>query len=156
MEIKLKVGIVIVNKDNQVLLIKEKIKKKPIALWNIIKGTCDHEETIFETAKRECKEEASLDVNLTNSLGVNISKEAGDIRVQFNFLARSENMTAKIAPKEEQLARDETIEEIKWFSKEKILKMKLEEFISKKAFNLLQNYIAGKIFSLEIYSQVEE
>lgn len=156
MEIKLKVGIVIVNKNNQVLLIKEKIKKKPIALWNIIKGTCDYEETIFETAKRECKEEASLDVNLTNSLGVNISKEASGIRVQFNFLAQSENMIAKIAPKEEQIARDEIIEEIKWFSKEEISKMKHGEFISKRAFNLLQNYMAGKIFPLEVYSQVEK
>jgi len=38
MDTKAKIGVVVVGKDGRVLLIKEKLEKKPVALWNIIKG----------------------------------------------------------------------------------------------------------------------
>ncbi len=153
METIFKVGVVVIDKDNRILLIKEKIKKKTVPLWNIIKGTYDGGETIFEAAKRECEEEASLNVALIKSLGVNFSEDIDKVRAQFNFLAQTkEGVSASIAPKDEQEPRDEMIKEVRWFTKEEILKMNPEEFISKRAFNLLHDYIEGKIFPLEVYS----
>ena len=87
MDTKLKVGVIVVGNDGRALLIKEKLSKKPVPLWNTIKGSHDSGETIFEAAIRECKEEVSLDVELTRSLGVYVSEKEGKIRAQFKFLA---------------------------------------------------------------------
>lgn len=154
METKIKVGVVIVGKNERVLLIKESLKKNPRPLWNIIKGSYDGSETIFEAAKRECLEEASLEVDLTHSLGVYISEEPEKMRVQFNFLAHAKNMSAKIASAEDQASRNESIEEVHWFTKEEVAKMIPEDFVSLKTYELLQDFLAEKEFSLEVYKQL--
>lgn len=155
MNATIKVGTVVIDKESRILLIKEKIKKNPVPLWNIIKGTYNGEETIFEAAKRECKEEVSLDVELISSLGVNISEAPDKMRIQFNFLARTKNAAAKTAPKEEQEIRDEMIEEVRWFCKDEIMKMNPEEFISKRTFNLLHSYLSENIFPIGAFSQIK-
>lgn len=153
MDTKLKVGVIVVD-DGRVLLIKEKLPKKPAPLWNTIKGSHDSGETIFEAAIRECKEEASLNVALTHSLGVYVSEKEEKIRVQFNFLAHAKDMSAKLASSEEQALRDENIQELRWFTKEEILKMNPEEFISERTYELLHDWIFGKEFPLEVFKQV--
>lgn len=155
MDIKAKVGIVVTREDEEVLLIKERIERKPASLWNIIKGSYNGGETIFEAAKRECKEEASLDVELTHSLGVYISEKSGRIRIQFNFLARTNDVEVKIASIEEQISRNEAIQEVRWFTKEEIANMNPEDFVSTRAFELLRDWMAGKAFPLETCKQVE-
>lgn len=154
MDTKIKVGVVVEGDAGRVLLIKEKLSKKPAPLWNIIKGSYDGGETIFEAAIRECREEASVEVVLVCSLGVYVSEEAEKIRVQFNFLAHTENMSAKLASIEEQGLRDENIEELRWFTKEEILRMKAEDFISLRTYEILHDWISGKEFPLEAYKQV--
>lgn len=154
MDTKLKVGVVVVGDDGRALLIKEKLPKKPVPLWNTIKGSHDSGETIFDAAIRECKEEASLDVVLTHSLGVYVSEKEEKIRVQFNFLAHTKDSSAKLASTEEQTSRDENIHELRWFTKEEILKMDAEEFISERTYELLHDWISGKEFPLEVCKQV--
>jgi len=154
MDTKLKVGVVVVGDDNRVLLIKEKLPKKPSALWNTIKGSHDSGETIFDAAIRECKEEAGIDVELVHSLGVYVSEREEKIRVQFNFLAHAKDMSAKLASREEQKSRDEDIQELRWFTKDEISNMNPEEFISERTFELLHDWIAGKQFPLEVCKQV--
>ncbi len=154
MDTKVKVGVIVTSRDGRVLLIKEKLEKKPVALWNIIKGSYDGNETIFEAAKRECKEEASLDVKLIQSLGVYVSEEQGKIRIQFNFRAEADEGVAGVAPQKEQESRDEAIEEVRWFTKEEIEKMRPEEFVSARALELLRDWIAGKSFPLDTCKQV--
>lgn len=151
---KIKVAVIVVGVDGRVLLIKEKLPKKPMALWNTIKGSHDSGETIFDAAIRECKEEASIDVDLTHSLGVYVSEKEGKIRVQFNFLAHAKDSLAKLAPAEEQATRDENIQELRWFTKEEILKMNPGEFISERTSALLHDWIEGKNFPLEVCRQV--
>ena len=151
---KIKVGVIVVWDDGRVSLLKEKLPKKPSPLWNTIKGSHDSGETIFNAAMRECKEESSLDVVLTHSLGVYVSEKEGKIRVQFNFLAHAKDALAKLPPVEEQATRDENIQELRWFTKEEILKMNPEEFISERTFELLHDWIAGKQFPLEVCKQV--
>jgi ADP-ribose pyrophosphatase YjhB (NUDIX family) len=57
-DINVKVGVIITDQQNRILLIKEKLPKKDGPLWNVIKGTYgDHgNATIFDAAVRECRE----------------------------------------------------------------------------------------------------
>lgn len=155
MNISVKVGVVVTGKDGKVLLIKEKLPKKPVALWNIIKGTYDGGETIFDAAKRECREEASVNVDLVCALGAYVSEESGKMRVQFNFLGLAQEPDIAVADQAEQLSRGEAIEEVRWFTKEEIAKMHPDEFVSARAVELLDDWALGKTFPLESYKQVE-
>lgn len=151
----MKIGVVVVGDNETVLLIREKLEKNPIALWNIIKGSYDGGETIFDAAKRECKEEASLDVELTHSLGAYISEESEKIRIQFNFLAEVNDMNVGVASREEQKLKNEAIEEVRWFTKAEIAQMHPEDFVSARALELLRDWMSGKTFPLEAYKQVD-
>ncbi len=86
MDIKVKVGVVITNSEDKILLLKEKVRKN-IPLWNIVKGSYgdNGDEDIFEAARRECMEEACSDVKLISALGAYVSKEGDKIRIQFNL-----------------------------------------------------------------------
>lgn len=154
MDTKIKVGVIIEGNDGRVLLIKERLAKNQNSLWNIIKGSYDGNETIFETAIRECREEVSVEAELVSSLGVYVSEETGKIRVQLNFLAHTKTESAKIASAEEQASRGENIEELRWFTKEEVLKMRADDFISLRTYELLNDWILGKAFSIESYKQV--
>ncbi|OHA83267.1 MAG: hypothetical protein A2937_03905 [Candidatus Yonathbacteria bacterium RIFCSPLOWO2_01_FULL_47_33b] len=155
MDTKIKVGVIIVDEDGRALLIKEKLAKNPTPLWNIVKGSHDSGETIFTTAIRECKEEASLDVTLIHSLGVYVSEEADKRRVQFNFLAHADGAGARPASAVEQELHGESVLEVRWFTKEELSKMLPEEFISLRAYELLRDWVEGKEFPLEVCKQVD-
>lgn len=154
---KIKIGVIITNKENKILLIKEKLEDKPIPLWNIIKGTYgdNGEETIFEAAIRECQEEAGVKVNLTNLLGCYIAQRPGKTRIQFNFLAEIIEGEPSLANKKEQKSRDEDISELRWFSKEDITKMNPDEFISKRTYTAVRDWIEGKSYSLDSLRHTE-
>jgi len=156
MNTQAKIGIVVEDGD-KILLIKEKYKKKDRPFWNVIQGTYgdNGEETIFETAVRECQEEASVKVELTGALGTYIYKIEDQSRIQFNFTAEIIGGEPKVAPAEEQKSRDEDIQEIKWFTKEELSKMGSEEFISNKTYQLIQNWLSGQKYPLDIYKHVE-
>lgn len=157
MDTKAKIGVVITDETGEkVLLIKEKIKKKDRPLWNIIKGSYgdNGDESIFDTAVRECQEEALVKVKLTDALGAYISKEGDQMRIQFNFLAKVVEGEPKVAPMDEQESRDEFIQEIKWFTKEEIANLSQEEFISNRTYELIQAWLAGNKYPLVIYKQV--
>ncbi len=154
---EIKVGIIITNNQNKILLLKEKIKKKPTPLWNIIKGSYGDtdQETIFETAIRECQEEACVKVVLTGSSGCYIAQKKDKISTIITFIAKIIKGTPCLAKENEQLLRNENISELKWFSIEEILKMKNEEFISNRIYIIIQNWIKGNHYPLDIIKQVE-
>lgn len=155
MDTNIKIGVIVCGRDAQILLIKERFKKNDRALWNIIKGTHENGETLFETAIRECKEEAGIDVDLTHSLGVCISEEPDKMRIQFNFLAKATDTAVAVPILEEQASRNEFIEEVRWFAEEEITNMRAEDFISAQAFELIMNWIRNKKkFPLELYEHV--
>lgn len=156
MNIKTKVGVIVEAEDGRVLLIKENLDKKPVPLWNIIKGSYEGGETIFEAACRECQEESQLNVKLINSLGVYISEEKEKIRMQFNFLARASNPSdANVVSREEQALRNEAIEEVRWFTREEIMSMDENEFVSTRSYSLIQDWLSDKKYPLKIYRQVK-
>lgn len=157
MDITIKVGIIIKNEKEEILLLKEKLDKHDLPLWNIVKGSYGDtgEEDIFQAAIRECLEETSTKVSLKAGLGTYISKEKEKIRVQFNFLATIVGGEAKIANFSEQEKRGEAILELKWFSKDEISKLKKEDFISNRIYKVVENYLTGEHYPLEIYKQVK-
>ena len=154
MDVQVKVGVIVTNEKGEILLIKEKLEKKPVSLWNIIKGSYQGEETIMQAATRECMEEASVDVDLVSSLGAYIAEESGKIRVQFNFLAQATFNNIAPASEEEQQARSEAIEDARWFAKEDVEKIGKEEFASLRAYQLVQDWLSGKEFPIDSVQQV--
>jgi len=123
----------------------------------VVKGSYgdNGDESVFETAKRECREEVSVKVELTDALGVYISKEGDRMRIQFNFIAKIIEGEPKLAPMDEQKSRDEFIQEVKWFSKEELSKMGPEEFISNRSYQVTRDWLAGLRYPLDIYKRVK-
>ncbi len=147
---KIKVGVIIVDDKGNILLLKEKIKKNTIPLWNIVKGTYgdNSPETIFDAAIREAKEESSVEIKLTGLLGVFVSTQTDGTWVQFTYIAKIINGEPTIADVGQQLERDEKIEELKWFSRQEIIAMSEDQFISKRIYDIISDYLAGKEYPL--------
>jgi ADP-ribose pyrophosphatase YjhB (NUDIX family) len=154
MDIQVKVGVVVTDADGRVLLIKEKLETKSHALWNIIKGSHESEETMEASALRECREEAGMQVEMKASLGVYVSEESEKMRIQFNFLTYATETSVILAEKTEQESRDEAIEEARWFTREEIQKMSPEEFVSARSYEVLQDWMSGQSFPLSVCKQV--
>jgi 8-oxo-dGTP diphosphatase len=154
MDIQVKVGVVVTDANGRILLIKEKPEKKPRALWNIIKGSHESGETIDEAALRECREEAGIQVELKAFLGTYISEESGKMRIQFNFLAHAQQVATMLTDTKEQESRNETIEEVRWFTREEIQAMSPEEFVSPRSYEVLQDWMSGQTFPLSVCKQV--
>lgn len=154
---ELKVGIIITNNQNDVLLIKERSRENTPLLWNIVKGSYGDEgkETIFEAAIRECKEEVGVEVVLTGLLGCYIARQTEKLRTQITFLAKIKKLSPRLASKKDGLLRNEHIEELKWCTKEDVKKMKPKEFISDRAYKILQDWARGNSFPLETVKQIK-
>lgn len=107
----------IVEKDGKFLLVQE-AKESCRGKWNIPAGHLEVNETVFDGAKREIKEETGCDVELTGLLQVGNRVLKDDIFISIVFSTRllSENITYN--PKE--------ILDIKWFTYEELLSMKDE------------------------------
>lgn len=151
----IKISVIIVNEKNEVLLLKEKVKKNDRSLWNIVKGTYgdNGNETILEAAKRECMEEVSVAVDLVGATGCYVTGQQDDLKIQFNFIGRISSGEPKIAGKKEQESRDEDIREIKWFSKDQLSRISKEDFISEKIFAMISDWLNGEDYSLSFLKQ---
>ena len=137
------------------LLIKEWSNKRNGHFWNLVKGTYgDNEnESLAECAIREAKEEAGIDITIKKLLScyTYIDDVVG---LQFNFLALpSEGATSKLTNKNEQKSRGEDIIEIKWITKEELSEINPDEFISKKIYKVIQDWINNTSYNFEILSK---
>ena len=157
MELKIKISVIITDKDHGVLLLKEKTEKHDRPLWNIVKGTFgDHDnENIFEAAIRECKEEAGVEVKLEKTTGCYVIQKDGDFKLQFNFIGKITQGSPQIAEAKEQASRNEDISDIRWFTPDEIRKIDSKEFISKKIFLMVQDWLNNKTYPLDIVHYLE-
>jgi len=156
-DIKIKVGALVTNQvGDKALFIKEKIKKKDRPLWNIIQGTYgDREnETILEATIRECKEEALVNVEVKNFLGAYISSDETKFRALFAFLVEATEGKPAIPRKEDQDLRQESIIEVKWFTREEIASIPKEEFISSRSFAIVHQWLRNESYPLAMYKQI--
>lgn len=150
---KLKVSAVVINDDGKILMIKEKVEKNIRPLWNIIKGTYGDvaNETIFEAIKRECQEEASIEIEIISTTGCYITNKNNEINLQINFVAKCVKGEPAVAHLEKQFLRGECISEIKWFTKEDILSLGKREFISEKIYTVVHDFLNGDQYSTSVF-----
>lgn len=149
---RIKIGVLITDRE-RLLLIKERGQKQDKYRWNIIKGTYGdiRGEDILKAAIRECKEEVSVDVELLYTLGVYVSRKNNKIRAQFSFVGRIIRGTPTLPDKKEQKCRNEDIIDARWFSKQELKMMKKNEFLTKKSFFIIRDWINGVQYPLSIF-----
>jgi 8-oxo-dGDP phosphatase len=105
-------GTVLFNDSGQVLLIQE-AKKSCLGTWYLPAGRLEPGETIIDGAKREVKEEAGIECDLTTLLSVEIN---GYRWVRFTFLGKITG--GKLKTENE---KDKESLQAKFFSKEDLL-----------------------------------
>lgn len=151
MDIQIKIG-VLIQKDNNLVLIKERYDQDGAHRWNIIKGTFEPEidKDIITAAKREAEEEAGACVDINHILNIFFLKRKNKLTIQLNFIASLIKEALKISDEKEQKQRTEDITEVRFFNKEKLRLMKKEEFINTRAYIAVQDWIKGKKYNLDL------
>ena len=113
------VGMVLLDKDNKIYLIKEEDKNRiGKNRWNLPGGSVDEGEGLIEAATRETKEETGYGINIVSQVGCYKCKKGDKSWIYIVFAARvsgSEHELVKVEEKE--------VKEGKWFSKSEFLKM---------------------------------
>ena len=107
----------VLEKDGKSLLVQE-AQEKCYGKWNLPAGHLDPNETIFEAAKREIKEESGLDVELTGVCQIGNKKLEDDLFVSVIFSTKVLGGDIKFDPDE--------ILDVKWFSYEELMSMKAQ------------------------------
>lgn len=137
----------IIEKDNKILMVKE-AKKKCYGKWNIPAGHLENRETIFEGAIREIFEETGCKVRLKNVLPI-MSKDIED-KTLIIITFTAELLEEKISFNKEEII------DVKWISKEKLMKMTEKELRDeKKIKTILQILEDNKIYSLDTIKILE-
>ena len=154
--IKIKIGVLVENR-NRLLLIKESNDPDGRYYWNIIKGSFepDKDKNFFESAKRECEEEAGIRVKLTHLLNVMYLNKKDMYIIQFNFIASIKKGIPKVAKINHQKMRNEDIVELKFFSKNELRKMKEQEFMNERAFLAVKEWLQNKKSDLKIFKFIK-
>ena len=151
--VKLKAG-VIVRHRGCVLLIRELNNRTGRYGWNIIKGTFEpgRDRSILETAIREAREEAGAKIKLRHLLVTYYLLDKSDALMMFTFIADLIDKRVEIAPRELQTKYrvGENIIEVRFFTKQELTKLKSKDFIGKRAYLVIQEYLQGKKFPLDI------
>ena len=157
MNYKIKVGVIITDNNDRVLLIKEKTEKTLIPLWNIVKGTYGdfRQESIFEAAIREAKEEAGVDIELTGLLGCYVAQKNDESWTQFTFTATIVNGSPFLANSDDQLERNEAISELRWFTRSELKNIRSNEFLSKRIFLIINDWLNNEKYDLQAIKQID-
>lgn len=155
---KIKVGVIITDNKESILLIKEKTEAEARPLWNIIKGTYGDvkNESILEAAIREGFEEAGVKIELTGLAGCYVSLSRNEAWTQFTFLAKIKKGKPHLAAQKEQRSRNEFICELRWFTKTELMKMKKNEFISNRIYQIVKNWLNQKTYPIESIKQIKK
>lgn len=154
-DIQIKVGALVEN-EGKLFLISEKGQSKKYLL-NIIKGTFDPklDKNLLAAVVRECQEEINIKVKVEKLLHFIYLRENKKIRLQFNFLCKVVGKNKpKISPKAKQKIYQEHINDCKLFSKVELKKLKPKDFIDKRAYVAVSDYLAGKYLSLSVLREL--
>ena len=153
---KIKIGVIITDDKNRILLIKEKIKKNNKALWNIIKGSYgDNKENIFEASQRECLEEIGVNIKIEDLQGCYIAQKNTTNYVMIVFNAKITEGEPHPKPPEEQRNKNEDIREIKWFTKKEVSRMRKNDFISSRINFIINDWLKNNKTPLNAIKQIE-
>lgn len=132
----------LIEKDGKYLLVQE-AKAKCRGKWNLPAGHLDVGESLQSGAKREIKEEAGCDVELTGVCQIGNRR-----RTDLAFTAII--FTARLVADTPRILRPEEIMDIKWFSYEEITAMRDEIRNTDLLVGAVENYRNNIIAPLEI------
>ena len=107
----------VIEKDGKFLLVQE-AQETCRGKWNIPAGHLDPNETIFDGAKREIKEETGCNVELTGILQIGNKVLKDNVVVSVIFQAKLLDNNITYDPNE--------ILDVKWFTYEELINMKEE------------------------------
>ncbi|KKR48418.1 MAG: hypothetical protein UT86_C0005G0002 [Candidatus Magasanikbacteria bacterium GW2011_GWC2_40_17] len=114
----------VIEKDRDLLFGRKKINVGPYPnTWHLIGGGVDDGESLVDAIKREIKEEAGIEVEISRSLGFDEDYEPnkhGEI-THYIFLV----FLAKYVSGE--IKADDDIEKLEWISKDKLAKIELNK-----------------------------
>ena len=138
---------VCIKKEGKILMVQE-ARKKVYKMWNFPMGHLDAEETIFEGAKREVKEETGYEVELTSIISIQNYPNKENIKITFN---------ANIIDGDISYDKNENeVLDVKWISIEELENMTSKEL---RAYNSSRDIIKdakeNKEYPLEIIKKLE-
>lgn len=131
----------VIEKDGKFLLVQE-AQEKCRGKWNIPAGHLDPNETIFDGAKREIKEETGCNVELTGVLQIGNRVLENDIFLSVVF-------STKLIDENIKYNQDEILD-VKWFSYEEILNMKDELRLYNWIVNSITALMENKVADINI------
>lgn len=136
--------VTVIEKENKYLLVQE-AQEKCFGKWGLPGGHLDTNETLFEGAKREVKEETGCDAELTGvcQIGNRVYEECTYIAIVF---------TAKLLNEEISFDKSEILD-VKWFSYEEILAMRSEIRNEPMVIGAIENARNGIVAPLGIVKQ---
>ena len=137
---------VCIKKEGKILMVQE-ARKKVYKMWNFPMGHLDAEETIFEGAKREVKEETGYEVELTSIISIQNYPNKENIKITFN---------ANIIDGDISYDKNENeVLDVKWISIEELENMTSKEL---RAYNSSRDIIKdakeNKEYPLEIIKKL--
>ena len=134
----------VLEKDGKYLLVQE-AKEECYGKWNLPAGRLEPNETIFEAAKREIKEESGLNVELAGVCQIGNIKHESDAFVSVIFSAKVLDGDIKPNPDE--------ILGVKWFSYEELLSTRVQlrsEKLIMGAIGNVRNKLVAPISIVEV------
>lgn len=131
----------VIERDGKFLLVQE-AKEKCRGKWNIPAGHLDSNETIFDGAKREIKEETGCNVELTGVLQIGNRVLEDDVLVSVIFSTKllDDNITYD----------SNEILDIKWFTWEELINMKDELRSYNWIINSIKALIENKMSDIDL------
>ncbi len=145
----LKIGVLIEDKG-KLLLIKEQGWQDGRYKWNIIKGTYDplKDEDLTDTATRESFEEAKAKIQIKSLLNILYLKKNNQPFIQFNFVAKLKSIKKTQKKSTELLTHDdgrkENIVEVKFFNKDELKQLKLNELMGERTHVAIKDWLSHK------------
>ena len=131
----------VIERDGKFLLVQE-AKEKCRGKWNIPAGHLDSNETIFDGAKREIKEETGCNVELTGILQIGNKVLEDDVLVSVIFSTKllDDNITYD----------SNEILDVKWFTWEELINMKDELRSYNWIINSIKALIENKMSDIDL------
>lgn len=140
----IKATIYCIVENNEAVLLTEDEGKSG---WKLPGGEVEERELLLNAARREVKEETGLDVELIGVVSIQeYIKEGGEHRLRFY-------LSAKLEGGEQKLMEGE-IKRLKWFSKQELRNLKQEDFFIEPYYLAIQDYLAGNIYPITIFKEL--
>ena len=156
-EIYIKIGVIVEDENGNILLIKERVERdKPLA-WNMIKGSYELSDgNLIECAKRECLEEAGIEVQILGIHNMMFFRKQDKLKIQYNFVAKPMSKDVSLPNSRGVMIEGENIQAVEWIEPEKITQMKPTEFVADYTLGILQSWInTKKIYPLDILVDIK-